>query len=257
MMKFISEQPEVVSHIASWAGGADLHVSHFYFWNSGNTLQRSQAGLLRSLLFNVLKGRRELMSLVFPELWQEACPVEDDECDECIYEARPARIPDYDSYRFPNKILEKAFTRLAALATSDFKLCFFIDGLDEYEGIPEVLTGLLREVSQSPFIKFCVSSRPWLVFEEAFESYPGLRLQDLTRPDIQQYVDDKLQASHKMQQFERLNPIGATTIRQNIVLKANGVFLWVRIVTKSLIDGLRNQDSCRIYKGGWKLSPRT
>jgi NACHT domain len=242
LMKFISEQPEVVSHIAAWAAGADLHVSHFYFWNSGTILQRSQAGLLRSLLFDVLKDRLQLIQLVFAELWKQTFR-ETAECNECIYDAKPIQIPDFKSPYFHTKVLEAAFRELAALATSKFKLCFFIDGLDEYDGVPEVLTDLIRGVSPSPFIKFCVSSRPWLIFEEAFESCPSLRMQDMTYTDIQQYCDDKLQASRNMRQLERLNPIGASAIRKSIVSKANGVFLWVRIVTKSIVDGLRNQDS--------------
>jgi hypothetical protein len=243
LMRFISEQTEVQSHLNHWRGQGDIHVSHFYFWNSGSELQRSQPGLLRSLLFHALQERPELTRFVFPEEWNDACPSENDECDECIYGAKPVRLPDYNSYTFSTKILEKAFLRLAGLTTKEFRFCFFIDGLDEYEGDPELLTELLKKVSEYPFVKMCVSSRPWLVFEEAFEQSPSLRLQDLTWKDIQQYVGDKLQANLKMQQLGRSEPFGAASILKSIISKANGVFLWVRIVTTSLLNGLRNQDS--------------
>lgn len=42
-------------------------VATFFFWNSGTQEQRSQVGLLRSLLFQILHHQPALMHLVFPE----------------------------------------------------------------------------------------------------------------------------------------------------------------------------------------------
>jgi hypothetical protein len=141
------------------------------------------------------------------------------------------------------KRLEEAFITLSDLSSAEFKLCFFVDGLDEYDGDPELLINLFTTISKSPYVKVCLSSRPWLIFEEAFESCPGLRLQDLTRDDIVQYVLDKLQTNARMERLKQSDPTGADLLVRAITDKANGVFLWVAIVTKSLIDGLRNHDS--------------
>ena len=97
------------------------------------------------------------------------------------------------------KRLEEALISLSELASADLKICFFVDGLDEYDGDPEVLINLFTTISKSPHIKACLSSRPLLIFQEAFMGRPGLRLQDLTQNDIRLYVFDKLQTNSKMQ----------------------------------------------------------
>jgi hypothetical protein len=139
--------------------------------------------------------------------------------------------------------LEEAFITLSDLSSAEFKICFFIDGLDEYDRDPELLINLFRTISKSPYVKVCLSSRPWLIFEEAFEGCPGLRLQDLTRDDIVQYVLDKLHTNERMKRLKQSDPTGADLLVRTITDKANGVFPWVAIVTKSLIAGLRNHDS--------------
>ena len=62
------------------------------------------------------------------------------------------------------KVLEKAFVNLTAFATDHFKLCFFVDDLDEFNGDAEVLTELFLKVSKSLFVKVCLSSRLLIVF---------------------------------------------------------------------------------------------
>ncbi len=121
--------------------------------------------------------------------------------------------------------LQDGFAYLATLTTEQFKLCCFIDGLDEFEGDFEAMIELFKGVSKLPNIKICVSSRPWLVFEETFENNPGLRLQDLTYKDIRLYVSDKLESHSKMQQLSKSKPVLAAAFAKEIVSKANGFFL--------------------------------
>jgi hypothetical protein len=149
-------------------------------------------------------------------------------------------MPDWDIHL---RTLETAFLNLSSLTSDLFKLFFIVDGMDEYEGDGEQLAELFKTISSSPFIKVCLSSRPWAEFEDVFENYPSLRLQDLTCEDIRLYVQDKFHRNEKIQRLNRSNPHKIAFLTKNIVAKANGVFLWVRIVTKSLLDGLRNQDS--------------
>lgn len=64
------------------------------------------------------------------------------------------------------------------------RICLFIDGLDEYEGDSDGtyvdIVALFSEIATSPNIKICLSSRPWLAFEDSFLLGPTLRLEDLT-----------------------------------------------------------------------------
>jgi hypothetical protein len=231
LMRFVANHIETQRHLKHWAGNADLQVSSFFFWNSGTGLQHSRPGLLRSLLFEALKNRPDLTRKVFKAEWKELTET---------YEQQAIINPPV--WPFPIKRLEQAFSQLIQFASDDFKLCFFIDGLDESKAEPEELVCLINETARSPFVKICVSSRPWLVFEEAFGLDSSLRLQDLTSSDIQLYVREKLQRDPKMERLETTNPNGARSLVRNIVTKANGVFLWVMIVTKSLLNGLRNWD---------------
>jgi hypothetical protein len=128
----------------------------------------------------------------------------------------------------------------------NIRLFLLLDGLDEYEGQPEdyeEMTEFLCSMSTSPNIKICVSSRPLLVLEDAFRRYPGLRLQDLTYQDITQYVSDKLGNHPRFQLLSSKEPEKAPALLEEIVTKANGVFLWVKLVVRSLVAGLQNRDS--------------
>lgn len=75
------------------------------------------------------------------------------------------------------------------------KICFFIDGLDEFDGSHEEIGKLLLELNTADNVKGCVSSWSTVVFKSLFHELPKLRLQELVWADIQQYVVDKLQES--------------------------------------------------------------
>jgi len=64
LMKFISSHPETMKHLRDWAAGKKLIVASFFFWNAGTILQRSQEGLLRSLLFEILRTCPEMIPSV-------------------------------------------------------------------------------------------------------------------------------------------------------------------------------------------------
>ncbi|RYP91376.1 hypothetical protein DL770_002516 [Monosporascus sp. CRB-9-2] len=121
--------------------------------------------------------------------------------------------------------LQNAFTNLLRLAGPQLRLCFLIDGLDEYEGDPDD-----------------VAHRPWPVFVSLFKDSPGLKLQDLTEDDIRIYVRDKLEADKDMRELVEHEPDGAGWLVQEVTRRASGVFLWVYLVVRSLVRGLRDGD---------------
>ncbi|KAE9374106.1 hypothetical protein N431DRAFT_371507, partial [Stipitochalara longipes BDJ] len=232
-MRYISNHPHTQESLKHWSPNADPQMASFYFWNSGTPLQRSQAGLLRSLLYDILRKQSGLIRSVFASEWESVSATVADRSQSL----RALEI------EFSLPMLEEAFISLSELASEDLKFCFFVDGLDEYDGDPERLIKLFTTVSKSPFVKVCLSSRPWLIFDEAFESCPSLRLQDLTSSDIRHYVDDKLDTNARMGALKNSDPASASLLVRTIVNKANGVFLWVYIVTRSILEGLRNHDS--------------
>ena len=111
-------------------------------------------------------------------------------------------------------------------------ICIFIDGLDEISEEPDVAIVAIKKM-QSASTKICISSRPHRSYTDAFESFAKLRLQDLTEPDIRRYVVDKLQSSLPTESEDGISPI-----LNLVVWKAQGVFLWVKLVVNELINGL-------------------
>jgi ATPase subunit of ABC transporter with duplicated ATPase domains len=69
LMRYIRETPDTLKHLREWAGSAELRVASFYFWNGGSLAQRSQAGLFRSLLYEILRMRQDLIRHVFEKEW--------------------------------------------------------------------------------------------------------------------------------------------------------------------------------------------
>jgi len=71
LLKMVCHSPRTASHLAVWKGDLDLCMAHFFFWSSGTNLQKSQEGLLRSLLYDILSKAPQLIPVVFPAQWAE------------------------------------------------------------------------------------------------------------------------------------------------------------------------------------------
>lgn len=122
--------------------------------------------------------------------------------------------------------------------TSTAAVCLFIDGLDEFVGKHDDLLLFLKHLVDKTPVKMCVASRPWEVFEDAFQNKPSLRLEDLTYPDIKSFVTSRFQSDDNFLQLERREAEFAGQLVEEVVRKASGVFLWVRLVVSSLLDGM-------------------
>ena len=115
----------------------------------------------------------------------------------------------------------------------------FIDGLDEIVGDYHSFLTLIDNLVDQENVKICLSSRPLLVFEEAFKEAPSLKLQDLTYDSIRAYADtqlsDLIQRRVDKRDIHRVKDLVGV-----IVYRANGVFLWAVIAIRDVRDGLRD-----------------
>lgn len=122
---------------------------------------------------------------------------------------------------------------------AESKLCLFVDGLDEFDGDHEAIIHFFKGLAEGDHgseIKLCLSSRPWPVFERAFEyAVPNLKLQSSNFQDMMRYTIDKLSASENVRSamIEDMGP--ARQLVQTTVELASGVFLWVRLAVGELI----------------------
>lgn len=246
LMKYICNNRETQRQLRNWAGSSEYHMSSYFFWNSGTDDQRSQKGLLRTLLYETLQTHRELIPKVFPIGW-EYWSAKVKTALKLKTVPSKSSLLSHQSKSSSLSELKRAFkTLIRECQKRDVKLCFFVDGLDEYESSPfegdhDDLAEYFLGFSHEPGLKMCLSSRPLIVFEETFTG-PGLKLQNLTRGDISHYVEDKLANHRHMQRLSITNPGQARSLVREIVNKASGVFLWVRLVVRSLLQGLRDSN---------------
>ncbi|KAF2178066.1 hypothetical protein K469DRAFT_512952, partial [Zopfia rhizophila CBS 207.26] len=225
LMKFIVKEPETKKSLKLWAGKDELLVLKFFFWNLGTRLQKSITGMLRALLHNVLDRYPELIPAVLPSFyrnWQT-----------------------FDVYSEPTYVeLKKAFELLKEKSASFLKLCVFIDGIDELDGDHRDISAFLRSLASSN-IKLVLSSRPINACLNAFRGCPTLRLQDLTRPDMDIFVRGQLSSYPLMIALTNRFPSSALDLITEVNRRAEGVFLWVKLVVRLLVNGLEEGDSMR------------
>ncbi|KAF1973684.1 hypothetical protein BU23DRAFT_598819 [Bimuria novae-zelandiae CBS 107.79] len=229
LMKHLYESPLLADRLQRWAAGDELRILCFYFWNADADIQMSLEGLVRTLLFQALEKDNSYIPICFPNRYETRLMFP----DEAVYQ--PA---------FTWNELEGALKAYLQEASKHRKLFLLIDGLDEFGGQP---LGIIKFVNTLPArrVKVCVSSRPWVAFEDAFGSKPSLRLDDYTKPDIRSFVEVNFRANPGFVARERLDPDYAAQIIQNVSEKAEGVFLWVSLVVRSLMEG---------FSGGERLS---
>jgi hypothetical protein len=139
----------------------------------GTSIQKSQEGLFRALLLQILNQRPELTPTLCAERWNAPYG--------CVFNP------------WSQTQLINALGELGKMDGTHWRICLFIDGLDEYAGDHAELVKIIRRMAASDKIKVCASSRSWLDFYDAFGgSQWKLYLQDFTQQDIRQFVQDNL-----------------------------------------------------------------
>lgn len=223
-MKYLCQQEKTKDLLSKWAGDAPLVIASFFFWYPGTPMQKSQNGLLRSILHQIISQQPLLTPFAFPEAWIHFS----ENLGEILEMSRGELV--------------QAVTRILSQNVFELKICLFIDGLDEYDGDHSEIVALFKHVAASPSTKICVSARQWVTFKNSFADYPTLKLQDLTKGDMAKYVEEMLGASKQMAELKEREHEEAILLVQSISEKSSGVFLWVTLVVRSLLSGLLNND---------------
>jgi len=229
LMRFLHDHEKTREALQEWTVDRPLAIGTFFFWNSGTEIQMSYEGLLRTLLHQLLKQMPNLVPVVFPYRVES----------RMLFDEKAFQRSDWNWEE-----LIKAFRTLVARATQTTKLAIFIDGLDEFAGNPSELAQFIATLVD-PNVKVCMSSRPWIIFEDSFGHGPHLRLEDLTYNDIKCYVTSKLTATVAFEAFQEIDPEISTELIDTVCAKSSGVFLWVHLVTQSLLDGISEGERLR------------
>lgn len=223
VMKQIVGHAETKNLLREWAGGSSLVVGSCFFWKPGVKEQRSTAGLLRSLLHDVLRDKTHLASIIFPHLWNPS--------QHSIWTVGQPEEIDIDTIKSAFKILSDGQT----LQDHNVRICFFIDGLDEFDDDHEIHMDLVDMLNDwvklsGGRIKLCVSSREYHVFLERLRASHRIHMQNLNRQDISDYVCERLQ--RQTQDPHCLSDSGIKRLHSEIVNRSRGMFLWTTLVMK-------------------------
>ena len=242
LMKFVNDHSTIQNHLRQWAGPkVEPIMIPWFFWSAGSPVQRSQEGLFRSLLYQILRR--------YPKLIQTVCSVRWN--DESRY--------DQQSDPWTLDELSDAIDVLSQQDIPEARFCLLIDGLDEYEGLPSDIIRVLKSLARSPSFKLCVSSRPWNEFKEAFgegRCDGSILLEKFTRHDIERFTKDTLERDDSFTAAEQRDGRYGHFIT-NVIDRANSVFLWVELVVHRLLKGLGEKNRLDDLQRKLEMMPPT
>lgn len=222
VVKYILDHEQTKQNLNVWSPGC-LIASH-YFWRPGSRMQKNLEGLFCSLLYQLLGANSAALGTVMSVSGEK------------------------NSYTdWSSAELRSAF--LTALDSCPNGVCLFLDGLDEIDpedgtksGIPEFLD-LASEVSQRSNVKLCLASRPDpYILHMRLSTYPRLQLQDLNYKDLFAYAKDHVKCPDIDISDNHYDPI------KSLVHKAEGVFMWLILATKSVNEGTMYHDSTELLR---------
>ncbi|KAF2878507.1 hypothetical protein BDV95DRAFT_24199 [Massariosphaeria phaeospora] len=219
LMRYLGNCSGTRSCLQSWAGQTKLSTASYYF---GNTFPQLEA-FLRHILFHLIREPPYLVPQLFPFGWTELINITQ------------------TSWSIDE--LKKALARLGRCHVNAY-FCFFIDGLDRFDGKPIELLRIIRKLSNIPHIKICVSSRYSRPFIQFLGKIPHQQLcvQWNHREDIQQLAQDELERRLEIKQHADALRMYSDLV-EGIVRKSVGVFVWVSLAVHLLCDGLSNEDN--------------
>ncbi|KAK4227230.1 hypothetical protein QBC38DRAFT_455462 [Podospora fimiseda] len=237
LMKYASESDDTVAFLREFCGGPWTIIPYF-FDDQGPAIQKSTEGLLREVLYWILSHYPSIFSIVFNMLKQKGIiPLPNPPSPTLL--KRPAEFwnpPQEPTKIWTPSLMREALKQIGKKAQLDMNLCIFVDALDEHNGdqkdLIEVLDVLL-DLEKSPSIKLrmCLASRPENIFRDKFSTYPTLVVQDHNRADICRFTTKRLNKNGDGQ---------SQVLVDEVLRKAQGVFLWVRLVVEELEGVLRD-----------------
>lgn len=233
LMKTISDHARTKKLAALSAGsGTEVITLAFFAFRAGSELESKLVGMWRGLLYQLTKQCRNLLADSSP-------------------------LKDWAEGEVPVAPSGRLLTALKTMLTEVSKhrtLVILLDGLDEVtEGEHSDLVTYIQQLTISA--KICVASRKDKIFSNTFGGLNhDLALHNLTAMDMSIVIRSRLEAA----QAEGFPMYDADlrSLAQKTLSRAEGVFLWVNLVTKSLARGLTNGDDTPFLEDRLRTKPK-
>lgn len=205
---------------------SESHIVVGYFFNhrvSGEL--HSLHSFLRSLIYQILSNNRQALEYIRQEF-----PIQQDETQPWQYNAQ---MPHDSQFSWDTSTLKRIFQLIVLDVDSIKKITVVVDALDECHKVREFIEFIDAIVKacagQGAQIKLCLSSRPQSDLTSFLSPYPRLLMQNHNGDDIQLYVEVSTRKFTESRETEAFQ-----TLLKEIILKAEGVFLWARLAVESL-----------------------
>lgn len=205
-------------------------VSHF-FSSRGNPAEKTFLEFLRSILYQLIRTDIRFFQSVERDWEVLRKEIFGDDLE-------PSSIQDFPQRVLTVKVLEEMIFGAVIDMPANSKVLIIIDGLDECEDGPTSLGSIadfLKSIAGSGGtqpIKICFSCRS--LEQYSFKLSGSFNLQQRNGCDIVKFVDDHWESmpsiSHYDNEFMKL--------KSSIVSRADGVFLWVRLVLERIQKAL-------------------
>ena len=211
-------------------------VAGFFFHDRGTTVQKSAEGFLREVLHQLIHHQKQLFVLIYSIFARIL-----EQNGQSTNSSRSLA----DGWTL--SVLREALELIGRKSTNEVNVCLFVDALDEHDGNHRELVLILRSIAQltaNPAfrVRLALAGRPENVFKTAFQGCPGFSIHEYTTDDIRHYAEDRIQADMPRElsiEYEE----GLRNLVENIVRKAQGVFLWVRLVVSEIVEGVCEGDT--------------
>ncbi|KAF5979244.1 hypothetical protein FBULB1_5811 [Fusarium bulbicola] len=222
IMKLIARPDRLKSFLQPWAKSLPILITNYYAWNSGLNMQKAWVGLKKTVLHQVLNQRPSAAPIIAPRRW-------------ALFQALRGMVdfPDWEVWE-----IDESLQALMNECGHSRAMALFVDGLDEFEIPPATVVSHIRSMANDAAqgIKICVASRPWTEFEDAFNDGPMLQMHLLTEDDMMTFVKKSFQKNRGYIELKSVSPRQVAKLTDDVVQKADGVFLWVSFVVMELID---------------------
>lgn len=232
------------------------HLVPFFFHDRGSSIQKSIIGLLQEILYRLVEADEKLLAFIPTRLMHRYLRRNTAATQVSVLPQRHGKNkgPVY-VHQEPSSaetwLVDELQEGLTAITRQDevpLNVLFFIDALDEHEGNHRDLIRVIRN-SFIPMgasivnVKLCLASRPDPAFTNAFGACPGLLVHEYTMEDVQWYASQQIASSILYRDIDQ-DMSALHQLTGEITERANGVFIWVRIVIEELIE--RFIDGCAV-----------
>ena len=223
-MKYLTEN-ERTKELVSKTSIPTFFISYF-FYELGHYQEKAFVSLLHAFVYRLIieiHGISKRVSSMFVHI-----------LERCI---TPTRVDPW-----PQMVLQAVLVQILEDFPRNAEVMLFIDGFDECDGSHADQLDFLKDLVESSknsklSIKICIASRAEVDIRLRLSNYPSLAIHHFTEPDISAYVAKRLKAAWELMASQ---PDGTTAtfdqgLIDNVVWKAEGVFLWVNLVVTQLV----------------------